>query len=137
MALLLEADDPDPAAIEAAINEHYHADHARMVAIDEQLALMHRRDGLRAELNSTDTNADGVSTSASRVSEASSGAQSRHLREDAGADVDANRRANDFLKEQREARAIKAKTDALDAQLRKLHTEAVPEVCGLLVSTRS
>lgn len=44
-----------------------------------------------------------------------------------GAEVDANQRANDFLEEQREARAVKAKTDSLDALLRKLHTEAIPE----------
>ena len=124
VAALLEADDPDPAAIEAAIYEQYHADHARMTAIDQLLSGLRRPDESREEVNE----ADGVSTSPSRSLEASSGAHARHLREVPGADADANRRANDFLKEQREARAIKAKTNSLDAQLRKLHTEAAPEV---------
>lgn len=136
VAALLDADDPDPVAIEAAINEQYHADHARMAAIDQQLAQLQRRNVSVEELESTDTNVtESVSTSPSNSIRASSG-MSRHTREEVGAQVDADRRANDFLKEQREARAIKAKTDSLDAQLRKLHTEAAPEVCPLLASTR-
>jgi hypothetical protein len=124
VATLLDAEDPDPVAVEAAINEQFHADPVRMAAIDEQLELLRRRqedDG--ASASAVD---DASSSNQSIVT--SEGGRSRHSRAAVGAEVDANQRANDFLEEQREARAVKAKTDSLDAQLRKLHTEAIPEV---------
>ena len=90
VAELLEADDPDPVAIEAAINEQYHADHERMAAIDQQLAKLQRRNVSVEELESTDTNVtESVSTSPSNSIRASSG-MSRHTRGEVGAQVDAD-----------------------------------------------
>ena len=106
-----------------------------MAAIDQQLAqfqVQHEAHAAAAAVGVT--GGDGisqavVSTSPSRsVVDSEASGPSRHSRVAVGAEAEANRRAADFLQEQREERAAKAKSDSLDAQLRKLRTEAMPTV---------
>lgn len=117
------------------MNKRFHADPTRMAAIDQQLAqfqVQHEAEAGSAAVGEGGMVQAVVSTSPSRSvagsEDSSAGGQSRHSRVAVGSDAEAKRKAADFLEEQREDRAAKAKSDSLDAQLRKLHTDAIPTV---------